>query len=1530
MSARRSLSDASAASADDDEFLSAAFDELEAEASSSSAASSPPAAASRRGARRSNAARMLEALEALSLEADAEGAGVPQSLRGLLEQLQGDGSVLGGLFPLSQLLQGSTGNGARFQRLQAQLARDQAAPAQTAALAELCETLSLSSEEALAVAGFSVDAFVPAVAALIRAPSSMDALLLAARALSTMLELFPAAATQQAAAEHVIPALCEKLLEIEYMDVAELALQILERLVCKAEAALSSSSNTTTTTNAGSSNAPNVAQLCAQYRVELIQENGLVALLQFLDFFPLEIQRRAARIVCQLCTDFPLSMQDKLRAGLPYVTNLLRSFDNEILQSSFACLQKLGESTAFSENAGFASMVATEEICGLLVNKLTSYASVDGAAGSGASSQLSPTGYTSMLRFLSCLLSCVPSDMCASSVIASASYLRFVTLPPIVTALLAKQEVISENQLLRETLKLVIVVLPIAEELTSTDEIPPQMLALAHGILPLIIRVYDVTSRADLRYDCLGVIFRSCSLMHASQQPFTAQERTELSRLAAFLARVLRPKRNDSTATSVSALVKAEKDFVPVQLALRIIEVPLAHTGAEEAAKDIFERHGVADIIRVYASSSTEGDAVESDLQEIQTTSARLVREYFGYESSIVSVMAQLESLVGELQTTLTTTSTTKTDQPSPLLDALLQLRDFVVQGEDFLTAHEIASSGLVKVLIQILSTDQGQKDFTQMLEVQRAESKGSSFVTSLLRCLQDAISSEKDAFSVSATAVASADMGLSSGSVANDLDQLTQHIKVHVLIEETKPAAEPDNEDQSTQQVDASEEQGSEETPLRWMKKISSKRNGSSYKTNKNTVHDTVVLVEPLARIETMEDFIADKLFGRGGSGESILDELAGAGAEGEEEGEDESGEFANDVVKPRRVIATYKEHILPRDMSILEAIVKFGGVQADEKVNAEQSDSATGASSSSRSRIWTAAPHDITFRVAASSAEDAVGWESASEDSKIAAAFTAASDAEVSTIAGQWWDDVWDLLLLLKLPSSDVERKCEESDSKAKTPAGCTLKWWILSDEEVQYLAKVFPRHTKKVNHPVLQCAHCDTVNFPGTDAGIVVMDGDRMVSRSGRRMFERDYRAVTKHVSPLCEGTPLNVMTSAITRSDVDMLVENLTRSPEVLESEVESLNYLSEAALAGGNVGGGPPVTAPFGLYPKPYLSDHALDEAKSSGESSETSSLEADAASLSGDEVDVLTWFRFLGRFVGQAILDERLLNLPFARPFLRALRGETMVGSGVSVEKSLSFVEELDPAVANSLRYLHGVATKYVAAGDGAASADVAAWKEEVDSLCLSFTMVGADDIPLEAGGEDVSVTLDSLHRYVALNLEFLLERTIKSQVQAFRQGFEQICGGDRQLFRCLQAFEVRELEALLSDRGAGSTMWDRDGVDLREHMVCDHGYTADSRAIAHLVSILCELTVDEQRLFVRFVTGANRLPLGGLRSLEPKLTVVRKLTEAGDSEQNDAVLPSASTCTNYLKLPDYSTREIMKQRLLFCIHEGQCSFHLS
>lgn len=56
--------------------------------------------------------------------------------------------------------------------------------------------------------------------------------------------------------------------------------------------------------------------------------------------------------------------------------------------------------------------------------------------------------------------------------------------------------------------------------------------------------------------------------------------------------------------------------------------------------------------------------------------------------------------------------------------------------------------------------------------------------------------------------------------------------------------------------------------------------------------------------------------------------------------------------------------------------------------------------------------------------------------------------------------------------------------------------------------------------------------------------------------------------------------------------------------------------------------------------------------------------------------------------------------------------------------------------------------------------------------------------------------------------------------------------------------------------------------------------------------------------------------------------TVVCKPSEPPHT--SDDYLPSVMTCVNYLKLPDYTTVDIMRQKLNVAIAEGQGAFHLS
>jgi len=114
------------------------------------------------------------------------------------------------------------------------------------------------------------------------------------------------------------------------------------------------------------------------------------------------------------------------------------------------------------------------------------------------------------------------------------------------------------------------------------------------------------------------------------------------------------------------------------------------------------------------------------------------------------------------------------------------------------------------------------------------------------------------------------------------------------------------------------------------------------------------------------------------------------------------------------------------------------------------------------------------------------------------------------------------------------------------------------------------------------------------------------------------------------------------------------------------------------------------------------------------------------------------------------------------------------------------------------------------------------------------------------------------------------------------------------------------------------------------ENTRCDHGFSHDSPTVQFLLETMCEFDGDQQRQFLMFVTGSPRLPLGGFKSLEPKLTVVRKDGSGPANQPHDEYLPSVNCCFYYLKLPVYSTRQILKERLLYAMQHGQNSFSLT
>ncbi|TKY52886.1 E3 ubiquitin-protein ligase UPL4 [Spatholobus suberectus] len=203
-----------------------------------------------------------------------------------------------------------------------------------------------------------------------------------------------------------------------------------------------------------------------------------------------------------------------------------------------------------------------------------------------------------------------------------------------------------------------------------------------------------------------------------------------------------------------------------------------------------------------------------------------------------------------------------------------------------------------------------------------------------------------------------------------------------------------------------------------------------------------------------------------------------------------------------------------------------------------------------------------------------------------------------------------------------------------------------------------------------------------------------------------------------------------------------------------------------------------------------------------------------------------------------------------------------------------------------------------------------------IEDLCLDFSLPGYPDIVLASGTDHTMVNMGNLEDYVSLIVDATVRSGISRQVEAFKSDFNQVFPIEH-----LRIFSEEELERMLCGE------YDSWAInELGDHIKFDHGYTASSPPIVNLLEIVREFDHEQQPAFLQFVTGAPRLPPGGLASLNPKLTIVRKLC----NNRADTDLPSVMTCANYLKLPPYSSKERMKEKLLYAITEGQGSFHLS
>lgn len=96
-------------------------------------------------------------------------------------------------------------------------------------------------------------------------------------------------------------------------------------------------------------------------------------------------------------------------------------------------------------------------------------------------------------------------------------------------------------------------------------------------------------------------------------------------------------------------------------------------------------------------------------------------------------------------------------------------------------------------------------------------------------------------------------------------------------------------------------------------------------------------------------------------------------------------------------------------------------------------------------------------------------------------------------------------------------------------------------------------------------------------------------------------------------------------------------------------------------------------------------------------------------------------------------------------------------------------------------------------------------------------------------------------------------------------------------------------------------------------HTVVLNDYHEKDETVVALWQTLREFTPEEKALFLLFVTSCSRPPALGFGSMKPLICISR--------DNDTAHLPTANTCMNVLRLPNYKNKALLRTKLLYAIN---------
>ncbi|XP_069788822.1 ubiquitin-protein ligase E3B isoform X2 [Narcine bancroftii] len=266
----------------------------------------------------------------------------------------------------------------------------------------------------------------------------------------------------------------------------------------------------------------------------------------------------------------------------------------------------------------------------------------------------------------------------------------------------------------------------------------------------------------------------------------------------------------------------------------------------------------------------------------------------------------------------------------------------------------------------------------------------------------------------------------------------------------------------------------------------------------------------------------------------------------------------------------------------------------------------------------------------------------------------------------------------------------------------------------------------------------------------------------------------------------------------------------------------------------------------------------------------------------------LQLFEFVGKMLGKAVYEGIVVDVPFASFFLSQVLGH----HHSTLYSSIDELPSLDSEFYKNL---------------------------------TSIKLVCHELVP---GGKTIGVTNENKISYIHLMAHFRMHTQVKDQTVAFIRGFRSIINPE-----WLHMFSTPEVQRLIAGDNA-----EIDLEDLKKHTVYYGGFHGSHRVIAWLWDILAhDFTGEERAMFLKFVTSCSRPPLLGFAYLKPPFSI-RCVEVSDDQDTGDTLgsvlrgfftirkkepggrLPTSSTCFNLLKLPNYSKKSILREKLRYAI----------